>query len=226
MSTLISQKRRQIGLLAVVLVLVAGAAGTGWAIWWFNDNLDGPGPGPTGSGPCSSADSVNIQIAFADGHTVDACTHDRPACPNQIITGSENGQTSSAPQFGFSNQLRSSTSRYIFTLSFNGALSAEAADQTLQIYPGAFLPGPGGPGRSSNGMPTEAVVQVTPRDPSEDGYTPQSGSVTVSSSHGMAQGRIDASFVAGGAPRPDRPAPTSTTASPVRITGTFACNHL
>jgi hypothetical protein len=214
----------RVGLVTAALVLIAFLAGIGWIVWWVSDNIGAPGPPPTGSGPCGSADSVNIQLVFADGHTVQACTHDRPACPNGTITGSGNGQTYSASRFGLSNQLRSSSRRYILSLSFNGPLPAEVAEQTIQIDPGALLPALPGSGPSSNGTLSAAVVQITPRDPYEVGYTPSSGSVTVSSSHGVARGRIDASFSVGPT-RPDRPAPTSTTATPVRITGTFACNH-
>jgi hypothetical protein len=110
-------------------------------------------------------------------------------------------------------------------LSLNAALPAEAAEQTLRIDPGSFLPGPQGTGPSSSGILSAAVVQITPRDPYEDGYTPSSGSVTVSSSHGIAHGRIDGTLPAAGGTRTDRPAPSSTTESPVRITGTFECNR-
>ncbi|MEA2628313.1 MAG: hypothetical protein QOJ10_773 [Chloroflexota bacterium] len=220
-----ARKRRRIGVVAAVLVLVGFIAGIGYAVWWLNDNIGAPGPPPTGSGPCVSADSVNIQLVFADGHTVQACTHDRPACPNQTITGTGNGQTSSVSQFGLNNQLRSSSRRYILSLSLNAALPAEAAEQTLRIDPGSFLPGPQRTGPSSSGILSAAVVQITPRDPYEDGYTPSSGSVTVSSSHGIAHGRIDGTLPAAGGTRTDRPAPSSTTESPVRITGTFECNR-
>lgn len=219
-----SGQRWRIGLVAAALALLAFFAGIGWIVWWVGDNIGAPGPQPTGSGPCGSADSVNIQLVFADGHAVQACTRDRPACPNGTITGSGNGQTSSTSRFGLSNQLRSSSRRYILLVSFDAALPAEAAEQTLQIDPGVFLPGPPASGPSNNGALTAAVVQVTPRDPYELGYTPASGSVTVSSSHGVARGRIDGNFNVGPT-RPDRPAPTSTTRLPVRITGTFACNR-
>lgn len=217
-------QRRQVALGAAVLVLIGFIGGIGWIVFWLNDNIGAPGPAPTGSGPCGPADSVNIDLVFADGRTVQACTRDRPACPNRTITGSMNGQTSSASLFGLSNQLRSSSRRYIFSMTLDSPLPAEAAEQTLPIDPGVFLPGPHGPGPSSNGTLSAAEVGITPRDPQEDGYTPVSGSVTISSSHGVARGRIDGAFSVG-PPRSDRPAPTSTTVSPVRITGTFACNH-
>jgi hypothetical protein len=215
-------RRWAVGLVAASLVLAALAiGGIGWAVWWINDNIEGPGPGPTGSGPCTSADAVNIQMVFADGHTVDACTRDRPACPNQTITGADPGQTSSVSQFGLHNQLRSSSRRYILTMNFDAALPADAAESTLQISPSRFLPGSG---QAGNGALTTALVTIAPRDPTEDGFTPDSGSVTVSSSKGVAQGQIDGHFNVGPT-RPDRPAPTPATASPVRVTGTFACSH-
>jgi hypothetical protein len=220
-------RRLWIGLSAAVValvILVAGIGGIVWMVGWLNDNINAPGPPPTGSGVCGSADAVNIQLVFADGHTVQACTRDRPACPNQTATGSINGQTSSFSGFGFGNQLRSSSRRFIFSVSFDATLPAEAPEQTVQIDPQVFLPGPPGTGRSSNGMLSAAVVHISPRDPDEDGFTATSGSATVSSSHGVARGRIDGHFNVG-PPRPDRPAPTPTTESPVSVTGAFACNH-
>ena len=221
------RRRRQIWLwvavpTAVVLLVIAAF---GWFAWQvIIDNIGAPGPAPTGSGPCGSSDAVNIQLVFVDGHTVQACTHDRPSCPNGTITGSGNGQTFSVSRFGLRNQLRSSSRRYILLLNFDAPLPADAAEQTLQIDPGLFLPGLPGSGPSGGGALTAAVVQITPRDPYEDGYTPGTGTVTVSSSHGVAQGRIDGTFNVGPT-RPDRPAPTSTTAALTHLTGTFACNH-
>lgn len=206
---------------ALVLLVLAGF---GWVAWQVIDNIGAPGPAPTGSGPCGSSDAVNIQLVFVDGVTVQACTHDRPSCPNGTITGSGNGQTFSVSRFGLSNQLRSPSRRYILLLSFDAPLPAEAAEQTLQIDPGLFLPGPPGSGPSSGGALTAAVVQITPRDPYEVGYTPGHGTVTVSSSHGIARGRIDGTFNVGPT-RPDRPAPTSTTAAPAHLTGSFVCDH-
>ena len=219
-------QRQKIGIVAAVLVLVGLVAGIGWIVWWVSDNVGAPGPPSTGNGTCGSADSVNIQLVFADGHTVQACTRDRPACPNETITGSGNGQTSSMSQFRLSNQLRSSSRRYILFLSFDAALPAEAGEQTVPINPPGYLPGPQGPGGPSiDGMLSAAFVQITPRDPYEDFYTLASGSVTVSSSHGVARGRFGANVSTGGTTRPDRPATTSKIVSPSRITGTFACNR-
>src|SRR5438876_501224 len=90
----------RIGVGAAVLVVLGLFGGVGWAAWWVSDNIGAPGPPPTGSGPCGQADAVNLQLVFADGRIVEACTHDRPACPNQTITGTANGQTSSVSQFG------------------------------------------------------------------------------------------------------------------------------
>ncbi len=209
--------RLRVGISATVVVLVVLLiAGTVWAALWVADNIDAPGPPPTGSGPCTSADSVNIELFFVDGHTVQACTRDRPACPNE---------TSSASPFGLSNQLRSSSRRYIFSVSFDAGLPAESVEQTARIDPAAFMPGPPWSGLASNGTLSAAQVHITPRDPYEDGYTAASGTVTVSSSHGVARGRIDGKFSAGGPTRSDRPAPSSNTVSPVRVVGTFACTH-
>ena len=219
-----SRLRWRIGIGAAVLVLLGLLAGAGWIAWWVNDNIGAPGPPPTGSGPCGPADAVNLRLVFADGHTVDACTHDRPACPNQTITETANGQTSSVSQFGLGNQLRSTSRRYILFMSFDAALPAEATEQTLQINPGAFLMAPPESGPASSGSLTSALIQITPRDPYEDAYTPVSGSVTASSTHGVARGRIDGMFSAGPT-RPDRPAPTSTSPTSLRVTGTFACSR-
>ena len=125
--------RMRVRVIVAVVVIVAALflGGAGWAIWWLNDNIGAPGPGATGSGRCTSADSVNIQMVFADGHSVQACTHDRPACPNHTISGNINGVSSSVSEFGFGNQLRSSSRRYIFGVRFNSTLPAEASEQTV-----------------------------------------------------------------------------------------------
>jgi hypothetical protein len=218
---------RRMAVLASILIVVGlFIGGIGWVAWWVSDNIGAPGPPPTGSGPCTSADSVNIQLVFADGHTVQACTRDRPPCPNYTVSGSVNGQNQpSVSQFGLGNQLRSSSRRYIFSVSLDAALPAEAAEQTIPIDNRVFMPVPQGPGPSSHGALSAAMIHITPRDPYEDGYSPVSGSVTVSSSHGVARGRIDANFPDLSITRPDRPAPTPTSVSPTRITGTFTCNQ-
>lgn len=226
-STPVSRRRRiwlLVGALVVAGLVVIGAIG--WTAWSVIDSIGAPGPGATGSGPCGSRDSVNLEMVFADGRVVQACTRDRPACPNQTITGGTASETISVSQFDLRNQLRSSSRRYILSIRFDAALPAESAQQTLNIDPRVSLP-PGMPGSGppSTGPPQGAVVQITPRDPYEDAYTPASGTVTVSSTHGVAQGRIDGSFTGTAPTRPDRPAPSSNTVSPVRVAGTFACNH-
>lgn len=205
-------RRRWILLLAAVVILVAGlVAGIGWVIWWVNDNIDAPGPGATGSGPCATADAVNLQLVYGDGHIVDVCTRDRPECPN--------GADNATPQFRLNNQLRSSSRRYILLIVFDAPLPSEAVEQTLTLAPGSgFLPG-----EPPSSHVTRAIVEITPRDPTEVGYTTLSGSLTVSSTHGIARGQIDGAFI--GALRSDRPTPTYLAASPLRITGSFACNH-
>jgi hypothetical protein len=199
--------------------------GIGYAVWWISDNFDAPGPGATGNGPCSSADSVNLNLVFATGQVVHACTRDRPDCANQTISGGTNSQTISVSRFDLRNQLRSSSRRYILSIRLDGALPAESAQQTLVIDPSLGLP-PGMPGSGppNTGPPTGAIIEITPRDPYEDSYVASSGSLTISSSHGVAKGRIDGSF-AGGPTRPDRPAPPSTKPTAVTVAGTFACNH-
>jgi len=205
-------------ILAAILIpvgLVVG--GIGWAAWWLADNIGAPGPGATGSGPCGSEDSVNLQLVYADGHTVQICTRDRPACPNANINGPGSGQAN-ASEFTLRNQLRSSSRRYILFVRFNSALPSDSAEQSLDLAPGpGFLPG-----EPATATPTMATVQITPRDPQDDGFITESGSLTVASHKGVAAGRMDGRFT-GGATRPDRPAPTSNTVAPLGIAGTFAC---
>jgi hypothetical protein len=186
-------------------------AGIGWGAWWLADNIGAPGPPPTGSGACSSADAVNLQFEFADGYTIQACTHDRPACPNHVYNVIQDGQQITQSQFGLDNQLRSSSRRYVLFIRFDAALPAETIDQRLQLDPRANTYGPPG-SPSSDGTLGAAVVQITPRDPYADPYTTASGSLIVSSSHGVARGKIDGTF-------------SVTSRAPTRITGTFACNH-
>lgn len=215
LSQLTSRGRRRwiLPLAAVVILLVGLVAGIGWVIWWVNDNIDAPGPGATGSGPCGTADAVNLRLVYGDGHTVDACTRDRPACSN--------GTDSAMPQFNLNNQLRSSSRRYILLIRFDAPLPSETVEQTLTLAPGSgFLPG-----ESASSHLTSAIVQITARDPTDVGYTTVSGSLTVSSTHGVARGQIDGAFIGSGPSRTDRPTPTFLAASPLRITGSFACNH-
>ena len=207
---------------AIVIVAALLLAGIGWAVWWVSDNVGAPGPGATGSGQCSSADSVNIKMVFADGRTVLACTHDRPACPNQTISGTMNGQSlPPVSQFTLSNQLRSTSRRYIFSIRFDDALAAEATEQTLSLSPGPWMM----PGAPASPTLTSAILSITPRDPTVDGYGTESGSLTVSSTHGVARGRIEGKFSGHGPTRPDRPAYLPAAESPVSISGTFACDH-
>ena len=209
-----ARRRRRHIFLAVALVVVALLiAGIGWVAWWLADNIDAPGPPPTGSGACTSADAVNLQFEYAYGYTVQACTHDRPACPNHTYNVIEQGRGQiTLSQFGLDNQLRSSSRRYILFIRFDAPLPAETIDQTLQLDPRGNSSGPPGT-PSDDGTLGAAVVQIPPRDPYADPYTTASGSLTVSSSHGVARGKIDGTFSA------------SSTPSPTRITGTFACNH-
>jgi len=216
-------RRRTIIILATVLVVVGlPLAGIGWAAWWVIDNVDAPGPGTTGSGPCTSADAVNLQLTYPDGRTVQVCTRDRPACPNHSMTVSMNGQSiATVAPFTFGNQLRSSSRRYILFVSLDGPLAAEAAEQTLTLKNGpGFMPGEPAPATL-----TRAAVGITPRDPTEQQFFTASGSLTVSSSQGVARGRIDGKFSSGEPTRSDRPAPSSSIPSPLAIGGTFACNR-
>jgi hypothetical protein len=164
-----------------------------WGAWLVIDNLDAPGAAATGSGPCGAADAVNIQLLVAEGQTVQACTRDRPACPN-----------ASVGRFGLSNQLRSSSRRYILTIQFDAALPAESNQLSLDLA--GFQPEP-----ASSAL-SRAILQLTPRDPTADGYTTKSGSLAVSSTHGVASGQFDGTF-------PPLPG------WPLKIAGTFACNH-
>jgi hypothetical protein len=209
------------GIGAVVLVGLLGSFV--WVALWIGDNIGAPGPGPTGSGSCGSADAVNIQLVYADGHTVQACTRDRPACPNQTLTGTANGGTTTVSRFSMSNQLRSSSRRYIFSIGLDRALPAEASAQTIQLR--GFVDLPGQPLAGSSGTePGQARIQITPRDPDGESFTAVSGSLSIASTHGVARGTIDGSFNTGPT-RSDRPAPSSSTTPPAGITGTFACNR-
>jgi hypothetical protein len=218
-----AMRRRTIIILASISVVAAlFVAGMGWIVWSVIDQVGAPGiPGATGSGACGSADAVNLQLTYADGHTVQVCTRDRPACPNQTIGGSMNGQSlPSRSEFNLSNQLRSSSGRYILFIRFDSGLAAQAAEQTLTLNPGSKLM----PGEPAPATLTSALVGITPRDSTGESFTAQSGSLTVSSTQGLARGRIDGSF-SGGPGRSDRPAPSATYTPPLAISGTFACNR-
>ena len=216
----ISRRRRVAAVVAGVVVLAALlVAGIAWIGWYVVDNIGAPGPPATGSGPCGSADSVNIQLAFADGHLVEACTRDRPTCANSTVSvGMPQGQTT-ASQFTLDNQLRSSSRRYILFIRIDSVLQSDTAERVVQIDPVAVL---GPPGYVAPEPGPHAELQVTPRDPEDEGSTAASGTITVSSAHGVVRGRIDGSF-SSGAGRPDRPQP-SPHWSPVTIRGDFTCN--
>lgn len=211
-TTTARRRRRNVILAAAFVVVALFIAGIGWVAWWISDNIGAPGPPPTGSGACTSADAVNLQFEYAHGYTVRACTHDRPACPNHIYNVIQDGRQITQSQFGLDNQLRSLSRRYILFIRFDAALPAETTNKTLQLDSPANSYGPPG-SPSSDGTLGAAVVQITPRDPYADPYTTASGSLTVSSSQGVARGNIDGTFSA------------SSTVSPTRITGTFACKH-
>ena len=183
-------------LLAAAVLFVAMVGYVGWLVI---DSIGAPGPPATGSGPCGSEDAVNLQLVSADGHTLQACTRDRPPCPNVALPDGSRLQ--------LNTQLRSASRRYILLVEFDAALPAEMAEQTLDL---AGFP----PGEPPSTL-SRAIIELTPRDPGELGYTTGSGSLTVSSTHGVARGRIDGSF--GG--------PTGPVGAPVKIAGSFACNH-
>jgi hypothetical protein len=219
-------RTRLFAVLAVGVVVIAlGVGGAVWLVVQLNEQLLAPGiPGATGSGSCSPADAVNLEFAFADGQAVQACTRDRPACPRKASTLTINGQTESGdPQLSISNQLRSSSRRYIFFMKSDLAFAADMSEQALVIDPAAFQPMslPASVPLNSS-TPAHALLEVTPRDHSSWAYIPGSGTIKVSSTHGVVHGTIDASIST--ASRSDRPQP-STGPMPLRITGTFTCNQ-
>ena len=218
------------GRLSVVVAAttLAGVLFVGGAVWgfaWINENGGTSVPVATGSGPCSAADAVNLRLVYPDGHAIQACTHDRVACPNQTIGGSMNGgPVSYVSPFTINNQLRSSSDRYVLFIRFDGALAAETGAQSLPIDPQVLFPGAPGSGAPNAGPPMAAALQISLLGRSQNTYGPNSGSITVSSSHGVAKGQIDVAFAPGGT-RPDRPAPLPVRKPPAQITGTFACNQ-
>ena len=195
---------------AVVVALLVG--GTVWVGGQLADQLGAPGiPRATGSGPCGSADAVNVELVYA-AQSVRACTRRQPDCKNP-----------NPSSFTFDNQLRSSSRRYILFIQFDAVFPADMPQQTVQLDPAALLR-PKGPGQSApldHAGPPHAIIQVTPRDPTEGGYTADSGTIVLSSTHGIFTGGIDATFSIGS--RPDRPQP-STQPSPVKIAGSFTCS--
>lgn len=204
--------RRLLLFVAAGVALAGLAGGAVWVIVQLADQLGAPGiAGATGSGACIQADAVVVQVEFGDGHSMQACTRDRPACANQTIT-SQNGATqSSVIQFTLGNQLRSATGRYIFFVRFNGAVPTDMSEQVLRIDPaGGFPKGPDTPPPAQS-TPALAIVQLTPRDSSNAGYTPSSGSITVSAAGGVVSGSIDAGFG------------QTTGSGPDHLTGRFEC---
>jgi len=198
--------RRRIFVIVAAIVLAAALvlSGIGYGVWRLNDYLESSAPGPTGSGPCSSADAVDLQLISGDGKIVHACTRDRPACPNQSVAA----QT----RFNLNSQLRSSARRYILLIGLDAALPAESPEQTVTLHPGpGFMPDSPPLASAASGL-----VQVTPRDPMQEAVVTVSGSLTVASSQGVARGRIDGSFVFG----------TSANVGSLQgVTGTFACKR-
>ena len=221
----LNRKTVVVVVLVVAAVLLSGlAAGIVWIGFYVADNIGAPGPGATGSGPCGAADSVNIQLVFADGHTVQACTRDRPACPNNNVTNGFAGQSpTTTSEFALNNQLRSTSRRYILLIQANAPIPKDSTEQVIQVDPGVFLPKVPANEPSVGSSSPRAVVAITPRDPYEDGFTAGSGTVTIASSHGVVKGTIDADFSTGPG-RPDRPQPSGPP-SPLRMTGTFTCNR-
>src|ERR1700682_585252 len=222
--------RRRLGLVAAIVIPVGlFVAGAGGVVWWVSDNIGAPGPALTGSGACTTADAVNLQLVYADGHTVQMCTRDRPACLNETFPAPRTFDQPAGPpppitEFRLRNQLRSSSGRYILFIRFDAALPAESAEHTIQLDPSFAIPGPPGSVPTSSGPGQMAEVNITARDASGFSSTARSGSLVVSSSHGVARGRIDGVF-SDGTTRADRPAATSATATPLRITGRFTCNR-
>src|SRR5438105_11436817 len=138
----------------------------------LSDQLGAPGiPRATGSGPCGSADAVNVELVYA-AQSVRACTRRQPDCKNP-----------NPSSFTFDNQLRSSSRRYILFIQFDAVFPADMPQQTVQLGPAALLL-PKGPGQSAppdHAGPPHAIIQVTPRDPTEGGYTADSGTILLCS---------------------------------------------
>ena len=213
---------------ATALTTVLFAACAIWGVSWANGNGGTLLPAATGSGQCTSADSVTIELVYADRHVTQLCTHDRPACPNHTISGSMNGQQlPDVSQFQLNSQLRGSSARYSVTIIFDGPLAAEASEKSLPIDQAAGhppFPGTAPVAASSATSAFISLASIAGRNTSDPGFTSSSGSITVSSSHGVARGRIDATVAQSGG-RPDRPAPPQTATPPAQITGTYACNR-
>jgi hypothetical protein len=208
--------------LAVVVVLLVG--GVVWVIFQIADQLGAPGiAGATGTGACSSAEAVSITMVFADGHSVQACTRDMPACPNQTIT--VNGQVEAgSSHFALETQLRSTGRRYILFMESDVPIASNMPEHVLQIDESSFMAkGPGGPGPVTGSSPGHALVDITLRDPTESFLNGQaSGAVTVSASAGVVRGTVDESYA--NEFRTDRPIPSGPV-GPVKVVGTFSCKQ-
>ena len=179
-------------LIATAGVLVVGlGAGVVWAAFQLADQLGAPGiAAPTGSGPCGAADAVNVQLGYADGRIVSACTRDVPACQTRTTT-IVNGQSQPlSPTLTLDNQLRTSGRRYILFVEIGGVVPSSMPERIFTINPLAFMP----KGQNESVSDGSALVQVTPRDPMEDNFTTSTGTVTLSSGAGIARGVIDGQF--------------------------------
>ena len=206
-------RRWWIGLIGGITILIAVIlVGLGLLAWELLDNIGSPGPSATGSGPCGSSDAVNLHFIFADGGTANACTRDRPHCGNERVDPSDVGQGPWVLEFTLQNQLRSSSRRYVFFLQLDAALPAETGSVKLPLT-NLLFPEGALPDSSGGATVSRALVDIRPRDP--DGYpsTSASGSLTISSSKGVARGQIDGELSAdqGGLA--------------AHIAGSFTCNR-
>lgn len=183
--------RRTVVIAAAGVIIVLLGAGAVWAGFQLADQLGAPGiASATGSGPCSAADAVNVQLGYADGHSISACTRDLPTCqthPTAIVNGQDKAVS---PALTLDNQLRTSGRRYILFVEVAGEVPADMPERVFTISPVGFLPA--GPNKS--GPDGSAVVEVTPRDPTEGSFTSSTGTVTLSSTAGIAHGVIDGQF--------------------------------
>jgi hypothetical protein len=198
------------GVTALLLLCGGGAV---WAVFQLADQIGAPGPSATGSGPCGSGDSVNVRLVFADGHVTQACTRDRPQCGNTNM-GPTGGHV-----FALNNQLRSDAGRYIFAIRFDVSVAGDASDEVVQVDPAMVFPKDEG-SSTSDPLAPHALVAIDSRVDGQ-AYNAASGTVTVSSQHGVVRGAIDAAFT-NGPPRSDRP--QSGPPQLLTMTGTFTCS--
>lgn len=173
---------------SLVVLLVAGLV---WAAFQLADQLGAPGIAPpTGTGPCGTSDAVNVQLGYADGHSLAACTRDLPACQART-TAIVNGQSRPvSPVLALDHQLRTSGRRYILLVEVGAIVQADMPERVFTISPFAFLP----KGPTQSVTDGSALVEVTPRDPTEGNFTTSTGTVTLSSTAGVARGVIDGQF--------------------------------